>query len=195
MVQMVTGMDAQATVTCIDGVGAFDHVLRASIFRQLLAHEHLRELVPYVRAWCGTAPEYVWVDDDGVQHTVAQGEGGEQGDALMPALFSVALKPALSAIQARLGPGELVVAYLDDIYLITAPENARRAYDITAEVLRQMCGIEVNQSRKVGLLEPFWRCCSSGHIGSRHGGPHSVARCGWVGRGERYRRRGSPSRG
>ena len=76
-------------------------------------------------------------------------EGGEQGDALMPALFSVALKPALSAIQARLGPGELVVAYLDDIYLITAPENARRAYDITAEVLRQMCGIEVNQGKLV----------------------------------------------
>ena len=66
MVQMVTGMDAQATVTCIDGVGAFDHVLRASIFRRLLAHEHLRELVPYVRAWYGTASEYVWVDDDGL---------------------------------------------------------------------------------------------------------------------------------
>jgi hypothetical protein len=103
----------------------------------------------------------VWVDDDGVHHTVAQGEGGEQRDALMPASFSVALKPAFSAIQTRPGPGELVVDYLDDIYLITAPENARRAYDITAEVLRQMCGIEVNQ----GKFVCWGRCGGAAHPG------------------------------
>ncbi len=33
MVPMVTDMNGRATVTCIDGVRAFDHVLRASIFR------------------------------------------------------------------------------------------------------------------------------------------------------------------
>ena len=42
-------------------------------------------------------------------------------------------------------PGELVAAYVDDIYLITALENARLAYDLTAEVLKQLRGIEVNQ--------------------------------------------------
>ncbi len=77
MVPMVTDMDGQATVTCIDGVGACDPVLLASIIRQLLAHEHLRDLAPCVRAWFGTASEFVWVDDDGTQHPAAQGEGGE----------------------------------------------------------------------------------------------------------------------
>ncbi len=67
----------------------------------------------------------------------------------MPALFAFALKPALSAIQARLGPGELVVADLHDAYLITAPENACRAYDISAEMLRHVCPIEVNRGRLV----------------------------------------------
>ena len=62
---------------------------------------------------------------------IEQGDGGEQGDALMPALFCLALRPALLEIQAWLSPGDLVLAYLDDIYIICSRETARTAFDIT----------------------------------------------------------------
>ena len=32
---------------------------------------------------------YLWEDSAGTVHTIRQGEGGEQGDALMPLLFAV----------------------------------------------------------------------------------------------------------
>jgi hypothetical protein len=149
LIQVLTDMDPRATITCIDGVGAFDHILRSRIFRQLMDHDSLREVLPFVRAWYSGISSYLWADDSGAQHVIEQGEGGEQGGALMPALFSLALKPALDAIQARLEPGELAVAYLDDIYLITPPGRARAAHDLAAEVLREMCGIEVNHGKLV----------------------------------------------
>ena len=52
----------------------------------------------------------------GVTQSIQQGEGGEQGDPLMPMLFALGQHGALEATQARLGAGEYVFAYLDDIY-------------------------------------------------------------------------------
>ena len=78
---------------------------------------------------------------------MTQGEGGERGDALMPALFCLAMKPALEEIQRRLQPGDLVLAYIDDIYVLTKPERAREAYDLVAEVLERTCHIQVNQGK------------------------------------------------
>ena len=73
--------------------------------------------------WLNRRSKFVWTDDSGQQHDVTQGEGGEQGDALMPALFCLAMRPALEEIQQRLAPGDLVVAYLDDVYILTRPER------------------------------------------------------------------------
>ena len=50
----------------------------------------------------------------GMSHEIAQGEGGEQGDPLMPMLFALGLHPALRAAQARMRAGERIFAYLDD---------------------------------------------------------------------------------
>ena len=73
------------TITSIDGVGAFDFVPRRAML------EGLREVnaaaVPFARLFCGQRSEYMWENDLGEIHTVSQGEGGEQGDAMMPLLF------------------------------------------------------------------------------------------------------------
>ena len=55
LVQLATDDDPHTTATCMDGVGAFDHILQACIFRQLHAHPTLRALLPHVRAWYGAA--------------------------------------------------------------------------------------------------------------------------------------------
>ncbi|OLP88256.1 hypothetical protein AK812_SmicGene30452 [Symbiodinium microadriaticum] len=48
-------------------------------------------MLPFVRLCYGAPSTFVWTDDEGVSHLVSQGEGGEQGDPLMPALFALAL--------------------------------------------------------------------------------------------------------
>ena len=67
----------------------------------------------------------------------------------MPALFCLAMQPALDAIQARLEPSDRVVAYLDDVYILTRPDRCRAAYDIAVEELRRHCHIEVNLGKLV----------------------------------------------
>ena len=42
---------------------------------------------------------YSYVDDEGVVHEIDQGEGGEQGDAMMPLLFALGQHNALSEVQ------------------------------------------------------------------------------------------------
>ena len=51
----------------------------------------------------------------GVTHEIHQGQGGEQGDAPMSALFKLGQHPALVAVQRHLGPNERLLAFLDDI--------------------------------------------------------------------------------
>ena len=73
----------------------------------------------YAREWC-----HVWAAGD-CSHRIPQAEGGEQGDPLMPAMFSLALQPALRAPQTEVRQGEQALAYLDDIYLSSSARIAR----------------------------------------------------------------------
>ena len=52
-------------------------------------------------------------------------------------------------IQNRLAPGNLVVAYFDDIYVFTRPERARAAYGMVREVLWEQCRTQVQQGKLV----------------------------------------------
>ena len=54
---------------------------------------------PFVRVFYSEPSAYIWEDEDGEVHTIHQSEGGEQGDALMPLLFSVGQHAALEATQ------------------------------------------------------------------------------------------------
>ena len=48
---------------------------------------------------------------------------GEQGDILMPLLFSLGQHASLEALQRRMRPTERLMAYLDDIYFASRPER------------------------------------------------------------------------
>ena len=82
----------------------------------------------------------------GVVHEVLQGEGGEQGDALMPALFSLGQHRSLEAIQGRLRPSERLFAFLDDIYAVCSPG---RTADVITTIQEQIAtvGIRVHDGK------------------------------------------------
>ena len=92
-------------------------------------------------------------------HDVLQGEGGEQGDALTPALFSFGMAEAFREAQHLLQPTELVIAYLDDVYIVSSPQRARAAYDLVTTTIADRCGIRPNLGKTVcwnkgGVLPP-----------------------------------------
>ena len=63
-------------------------------------------LLPFAAQFYAEPSAYVFHDAEGAAHEIAQGEGGEQGDPLMPALYALGQHPALLQAHAALTPGE-----------------------------------------------------------------------------------------
>ena len=74
-----------------------------------------REMLPFIRLFYGQPSRYLFEDEQGIAHTIWQGEGGEQGDALMPALFALGIDHALREAAQLLLADELLLAYLDEL--------------------------------------------------------------------------------
>ena len=49
----------------------------------------------------------------------------------MPALFRLGMHDALANAVSQLQPHEKVIAYLDDVYIVTRSEKARAVYDLS----------------------------------------------------------------
>ena len=75
--QALCETNPQSTVLSIDGVSAFDLISRGAMM------QGLREL-PFVRLFHGQPSTYVWENDNNIVDSIPQGEGGKQGDPLMP---------------------------------------------------------------------------------------------------------------
>ena len=53
------------------------------MLRGLANCPNAHRLLPFVMLSYGRQSTYLWSDDQGIAHEIKQGEGGEQGDALM----------------------------------------------------------------------------------------------------------------
>ena len=94
----VSELDPRKTIISIDGVGAFDHITRASMLSALRCQPRAKELLPFVLMFYGDASEYLWTDDEGNSQVIKQADGGEQGDPLMRALYAKGQHMALVQI-------------------------------------------------------------------------------------------------
>ena len=101
ILQGLTDLDDRATVISVDGASGFDLISRA-MMRGLLRVEGGSQALFFIRMFCGALSEHLWEDFSGIVRTIPQGEGGEQGDPLMPLLFAVGQHEALEAIRAYL---------------------------------------------------------------------------------------------
>ena len=129
----------------IDGIGAFDLVSRGAMLQGLL--DVSPPAVPFVRQFYGTPSRYLWEDAEGLVHDIDQGEGGEQGDPMMPLLFSLGQHPALCAVQRQLQRDELIFAFLDDIYVKTSPARVSQMYVILQQELWRHARIRVHDGK------------------------------------------------
>ena len=120
MLQTLVDLDRTATILSLDGVGVFDFVSHYSMLKGLLTMEGGDRVLPFVRLFYGNPSTFLWGNDFGGVHSVLQGEGGEQGDPLMPMLFSLGQHAALMAVAARWRDGERLFAFLDDLCIITS---------------------------------------------------------------------------
>ena len=77
-----------------------------------------------------------------------QGEGGEQGDALMPLLFAVGQHQALVAAHRQLQNNESIFVFLDDIYMVTTPERVGAVCAIVQEELRVHACIRIRTRKQ-----------------------------------------------
>ena len=141
-VRLLTDADPEAVVVSLDGIGAFAHVKRAAFFRKLLACEELRPLLPLVSALYGTQSRFLWYDDDGEERLIVQGEGGEQGCPLMPALYALAQHDALVEASGGMLPSEHLFSFLDDLYIVTSKARAAEAFEEVADAVERHAGVQ-----------------------------------------------------
>ena len=137
-----TETDPRTTVLSIDEVGAYDHISRASMLEALRTHEPLTGLLPFAAMFYGQASRYVYYDEEGVGHEVLQGEGGEQGDPLMPGLYALGQHAALLELHAHLGEG--LYAFLDDVYITSTPERTLPALRAAQASLSRLANVQVH---------------------------------------------------
>ena len=133
--QFLTERDPSATITSIDGISAFDTISRTAMMSGLAEVDP--SVLPFVRLFYGSKSRYLWEDNEGNCHTIAQAEGGEQGDPLMPLLFALGQHRALVAVHSRLLPSESLMAYrLDDNHVVSGPDKGRaRAHGVGGRTL------------------------------------------------------------
>ena len=144
LLRCITDTRPDRVVLSIDGVGAFGHICRTRMFEQFLADPELSSLVPFVRQWYGSPTTFHWEDCRGHTHVIQQGDGGEQRDALMPALFCLALHPALLDIRATIPADAEIIVYLDDLYVVCGAADAAAILRRVRTVLEQVCHIDIN---------------------------------------------------
>ena len=131
----------------MDGIGAFDLISRNAMLEGLMGIDGGDAVLPFVRQFYGHPSAHIWEDDMGNVHEIAQGEGGEQGDPLMPLLVSLGQHRSLDSISGMLRAGEKIMAYLDDVYVVCAPHRVRAVTQIVEEELFRHAHISVHHGK------------------------------------------------
>ena len=130
--QSFTEENPTTTVMSIDGIGAFDLVSRKAMLQALMSIESGSAAILFVRMFYGQASTYLWEDNEGHVHRIEQGEGGEQG----------------SAIQGSLDDEERLLAFHDDLYVVTPdPDRLQVLYGTVQRELWAHSRIRINEGK------------------------------------------------
>ena len=105
------------------------------------------QIFPFVRMFYSGPSTCLWEDEMEVTQHIAQGEGGEQGDPLMPMLFALDEHKSVVEAQARLSDNECLFAFLDDVYITNQPGRVTEAHTVVEEELWTHAGIHLHHGK------------------------------------------------
>ena len=117
------------------------------MFQGLMEVDGGGSVLPFVRQFYGSPSTYWWDDDEGVTHEIVQGEGGEQGDPLMPALYALGQHKALVAVSERLLPTERLLALNDNLYVLCGPPRVADVHIALQQALWEHSRIQVHHCK------------------------------------------------
>lgn len=131
-------------LTSLDFSNAFNTVDRREIA------SGLRRFAPSLyRAgrWAyGTPSDLVLVSrETGTTYNLSSAQGVRQGDPLGPLMFSLGIRALLNDLSTSLGPHRLILAYLDDIYILSNDPNALE--DVQAFFSARQPSIQLNMAK------------------------------------------------
>jgi hypothetical protein len=105
----------------LDSVNAFNALLRRYLASSTAKYApHLQRLA----AWAHNLPSPLLIRSPGGVEIIESSNGVRQGDPMSTLWYSMSIRDAVKDLQDMLGPEYLVLAYLDDIFVL-APSAAR----------------------------------------------------------------------
>ncbi len=106
-------------------------------------------MLPFVKLFYSEPSSYLWQDDAGDVHNILQGDGGKQGDGLVPMMYALGQHDGLDEARTLLPPSDALITYLDEIYLPTQEQHATASVDTVTTCIKTNCGVDVNLSKCV----------------------------------------------
>ena len=133
------------SIGSVDLVNAFNSISRMAVASSVArwAPQHYR-----MAAWAYNEPS-ILVTPGGT--TLASTTGLRQGDPAGPLFFSLAFRPTIEALQARLPHAEFM-AYLDDLYILSS--RTMDVVDLTEDGSRQSSSDQTNQPTNQPTSQP-----------------------------------------
>ena len=138
-------LDDRTAAIAVDFRNAFNSVFRTDLREALTKDVGLKPLWGYFDFAYGT-PSALRVFRRGEPAVDLESKRGvRQGDPTASALFCLALAPVLAATKVG-NPGVRVMAFMDDVYLVGAPDLLPRAFETLASAAGAI-GLESNRSK------------------------------------------------
>ena len=101
----------------LDAINAFNRMCRRIMAQAI--RKYLPGMWKFIK-WGYNGPSDLVCED----RIISSAQGVRQGDPIGPLMFSIGMRPLLEALQAHLGPHRKVMAYLDDIFILSTDDKA-----------------------------------------------------------------------
>ena len=131
-------------LTMLDLKNAFNMLCRLLIAKGI--RKHCPSFIKFAK-WSYNDPAALVIKDpEKPAEVIESSQGVRQGDPMGPLFFSVGIRDILCALQEHLGPDVKVMAYLDDIYILSKSHNT---LTVAADFLRpyESSGIQLNRDK------------------------------------------------